>query len=146
MDKGFYPLICKKMNRFNLGLHQALFLENWREASSDLLKPIDIELKSEVIIPTQKELKPLKSSLTQVEQKVQDAMSEYDSKYFNFVNDIGTEIKRLRTERGTLRSEDFDKVKMRHRDSLEWNKRIRDWYENSGSGNELCPAQYWAWT
>ena len=82
------------MNKFNLNLHSVLLdLDKW-ESSGLLERPIlnltDLpEVKAEVIRPTQEKLENLRRPLNKLEQKVQDAMSDFDTEYYNFANKVG---------------------------------------------------------
>ena len=124
------------MNKFNLGLHSALFDPDKQEWSSLIEAPrLDLtdlpEVKSEVIIPTQEKLTNLKRPLTSLEQKIQGAMTEFDSEYFNFSNKVGLEIQQLRADRHTLSKEQLSRVRDRHRENtLLWNQNVRKWYEH----------------
>ena len=113
------------MNKFRNNLHSAFLEENGREAPSQLT-PIDFKIESEVVVPTRLELKEVQRPLNQLEQKVNEAMSEFDSEHFNFSNTIGTEVQQLRAERGTLTNDQLNRVRNRHKNSLRWNENVRE--------------------
>jgi hypothetical protein len=103
------------MNRFNLGLHSALFSAD-RSELLGRIEPLDSIKIEEAIRPTKQELKPLKDTLNQLDNRVQNAMSEFDSEYFNFSNKVGLEIQQVRADRHTLSREQLNRVRDRHRE------------------------------
>jgi hypothetical protein len=84
------------------------------------------EVKAEVIRPTQEKLENLRRPLNKLEQKVQDAMSDFDTEYYNFANKVGIEVQQSRKERKTLTNEQLNRVRNRHKElTLEWNDNVR---------------------
>lgn len=133
------------MNRFNLGLHQALFLEGGSEKPRVELVDTDSQakiLESARVVSTSKREETIlrRDVLNSRERKVKDtvdgAMDKYKSDYYHACQQVGQEVLKSRQENSNIYSpEQLNTFKTRARDRQaenyqKWNESIRKWYED----------------
>lgn len=119
------------MNKFRNNLHSALFNKESVGEVQTSQTSIDLKIETELVVPTKIELNEVKKPLNQIEQKINGAMSEFDSEYFNFSNTVGMEVQQSRTDRGTLTNDQLNRVRNRHKEySLKWNENVKQWYRH----------------